>query len=187
MTEKTISIQDSEGNITSDDEIYIDIIVEGQGSSIVGKLLYRAMLLTAIASLMILIFGFSGQTGEESGLLSALIAKPLTKIIVTFNADITPLQQEQIYQQIDFIVRKTAHFCEYALLGLLLCLLFRSWGKLSAVPPWICGVLYAVTDEIHQLYVPARTGKVEDVLLDAVGVFCGIMVIRFIIGLRRKC
>ena len=35
---------------------------------------------------------------------------------------------------------------------------------------------YASTDEIHQLFVPGREGKVFDVMIDSCGAFCGIMV-----------
>lgn len=39
------------------------------------------------------------------------------------------------------------------------------------------GVLYAITDEIHQLYVPGRSGKWQDVLIDSIGIFLGIFVL----------
>lgn len=151
------------------------------------KQVFRAVLIAAIAVLMTLIFGFSGQTGEVSGGLSAIIAQPLTELIASFSPDMLPQAEALLYQQVDYAVRKTAHFCEYGLLGLLLCLLLRSYGCNAKLPPWILGVIYAVTDEIHQMYVPDRTGKVEDVLLDALGVFCGVMFIQIYDRFRRKC
>lgn len=150
-----------------------------------GKHIYRAVLLASVAALMVLIFGFSGQTGEESGGLSAILTEPLTELIVS-GRSVSPQEREEIYLQVDFYVRKTAHFCEYALLGLLLTLLLRSFGKMSVILPLICGVLYAVTDELHQLYVPQRAGKMEDVLLDAFGVLCGAITVKILNRFRRN-
>jgi VanZ family protein len=42
--------------------------------------------------------------------------------------------------------------------------------------PFFTGVLYAVSDEIHQLFVPGRAGQIRDVLIDACGVFVGIII-----------
>ena len=38
------------------------------------------------------------------------------------------------------------------------------------------GTLYAVTDELHQMFVPGRMGRPLDVAIDALGVACGILV-----------
>ena len=52
--------------------------------------------------------------------------------------------------------------------------------------PWICGTIYAATDEIHQLFVPGRSGQVRDVLIDSCGVFIGVMVVTWIVSYREK-
>lgn len=71
------------------------------------------------------------------------------------------------------ILRKTAHFIEFACLGSLFCWLFSMLGKrkLSAL---ICGFLVACVDETIQLFVPGRGPRITDVLLDSVGVACGM-------------
>ncbi len=54
-------------------------------------------------------------------------------------------------------------------------LLFRALGReLTAVA---IGIAYAVTDEVHQAFVPGRQGAVLDVLVDAVGVLVGVYVL----------
>ena len=40
---------------------------------------------------------------------------------------------------------------------------------------WVVGTLYAASDEIHQLFVPGRSGQLRDVLLDSAGVAAGIL------------
>ncbi len=71
------------------------------------------------------------------------------------------------------IVRKTAHFFEYALLGFLTARGF----KLSKKTPWLailaCAI-YASTDEFHQTIIPGRSGELKDVLLDTAGATFGV-------------
>jgi VanZ family protein len=69
----------------------------------------------------------------------------------------------------DLLLRKLAHAAEYAVLGLLL---FRALGR-AAAAFWL-GAAYAVTDEIHQAFVPGRLGSPVDFAIDAAGVAIGI-------------
>ena len=69
----------------------------------------------------------------------------------------------------DLVLRKLAHTAEYAILGALLVRATERAGLAFGL-----GVLYAVSDEIHQLFVPGRHGAPLDVVIDAVGVAVGI-------------
>jgi VanZ family protein len=73
----------------------------------------------------------------------------------------------------DLVLRKTAHAAEFAVLGLLLA---RAVGR--ELPALLLGIVYAVTDEVHQSFVPGRLGSVWDVLLDSVGVAFGVFLMR---------
>ena len=69
--------------------------------------------------------------------------------------------QEAWALQIDFYVRKGAHFSVYLVLGMLLTaslLTFRPAAQLRTriLIPFALGVLYAASDEFHQLFVPGR-------------------------------
>jgi VanZ family protein len=69
----------------------------------------------------------------------------------------------------DLVLRKIAHATEYAILG---ALLVRATGR-----TWLAlalGVLYAISDEIHQTFVAGRHGALLDVAIDAVGVAVGV-------------
>ncbi len=70
----------------------------------------------------------------------------------------------------DLVLRKLAHAAEYAVLGSLL-LRATGWVGLAVV----LGLAYAVSDEIHQTFVPGRAGAPLDVVIDAVGVACGVL------------
>jgi VanZ family protein len=69
----------------------------------------------------------------------------------------------------DLVLRKLARATEYAILGALLMHALQRWPSAFAL-----GVLYAVTDELHQTFVPGRAGRPLDVLIDAAGVAIGI-------------
>jgi VanZ family protein len=70
----------------------------------------------------------------------------------------------------DLVLRKIAHAGEYAILC---ALLLRATGRTGLA--FALGTLYAVTDELHQAFVPGRAGAPLDVAIDAVGVAFGIL------------
>ena len=132
---------------------------------------------------MALIFGFSAQSGEESGGLSALIAQPITDVIAAWQG---LEDQEALYQQVDGAVRDMAHFCEYAVLGCLLTMALNGFGFSWRWLPWLTGVVYAVLDEWHQSYSPGRVCDPADVLIDACGVLCGVFLTHWMFKTWRK-
>lgn len=90
----------------------------------------------------------------------------------------------------DFFVRKCAHTIEYMMLG------FFSAGAVLAsfLKPknllfsTLACVLYAASDEIHQLYVPGRACQVRDVLIDSAGIVAGTLaaLLIFYLVMKRK-
>lgn len=69
----------------------------------------------------------------------------------------------------DLVLRKLAHLTEYAVLGALLLRALR-----SAPLAVLAGSAYAVTDEVHQLFVSGRHGSPLDWLIDTAGVVAGV-------------
>lgn len=95
----------------------------------------------------------------------------------------------------DYIIRKTAHFCEFAVLGIFVSLTFYSYDKcITKFIRKITSVLFvciatAVTDETIQLFVPGRSGQVTDILIDFSGSVTGLItvcIVLFIIWLKIK-
>ncbi len=119
-----------------------------------------------------LIFFLSHQPATASAELSGEITGFVVDIIRTLapgiNIDMGFLE---------YGIRKSAHFLAFFVLGILtIHALGRSGvqgGKAVFTALAICG-LYAVTDEIHQLFIPGRSGEVTDVLLDTTGAGMGI-------------
>jgi VanZ family protein len=83
----------------------------------------------------------------------------------------------------EYMVRKFAHFFEYALFGLLITSTIHAWrGKIK---PHVYMLLFwclliPVSDESLQLFVDGRAGMVQDVVLDFAGTIFGIL---FYIGI----
>ncbi len=146
----------------------------------------RAVLTVLTVAVMILIFVFSTETAEKSDKTSGFFSDAVIRILHPAYDSYSRQEQEKIYLDTQFAVRKAAHFTEYMILGALLRLCIESWtGKRKNLwlISWGAGVLYACTDELHQLMTSGRSGQWQDVLLDGIGVLGGILVIRL---LRRK-
>ena len=69
----------------------------------------------------------------------------------------------------DYVLRKCAHITEYAVLAFLLA---RAIGR--EAPAFVAGVLYAVSDELHQSFVRGRHASPVDVAIDSVGLLIGL-------------
>ena len=80
----------------------------------------------------------------------------------------------------EHLIRKLAHFSEFACLGLLLTWLFQllhQRGIYGFAMPLLCGSLAALTDETIQVLTPERGPSVVDVWIDISGVTLGILLL----------
>jgi len=82
----------------------------------------------------------------------------------------------------DFVTFKTLHIIEYAFLFFLL---YRAFQSIKHLQMPICGLSaffitigYSITDELHQLSIPTRQGRVRDVLFDIVGMLVMYVIIK---------
>ncbi len=75
------------------------------------------------------------------------------------------------------LVRKLAHFTEFAVLGVELALLLWNILQYSLISPLFCGLLAAVTDETIQIFIEGRGSSVKDVWIDFGGVAVGTLII----------
>ena len=110
---------------------------------------------------MILIFMLSNQSGNESQSLS-------DNIICSFMNNCNP----ELYS---FVVRKAAHFMLYFILGMLTFINFKS-NKENMIYALIICVIYAFTDEIHQMFVNSRSGELRDIIIDSLGALSSILI-----------
>ncbi|MFC3342929.1 VanZ family protein [Paenibacillus abyssi] len=87
---------------------------------------------------------------------------------------------------IEFLLRKTAHFVLFGILGFLLVrVLYRFLpGPRTYIIAWIISGVFAAADEWHQHFTPMRTARLADVILDLAGATLGIAI--YMIYLRRS-
>lgn len=140
-----------------------------------------------------MIFWFSAQNGAASSQLSGGITEKVVEVVEPDYDSLPEPEQQTLFDAVQFAVRKSAHFSEYALLGFLLRLLCASYAlRRGGLVAWLCGTGYAATDELHQWFVAARSAMWQDVCLDSVGVFAGaflatgILVIYARISMKRR-
>lgn len=135
------------------------------------------------------IFSFSMEKREDSDRTSMGVGRWVAKILLPGFHDMTEEEQTTQVQAWNGVLRKGAHFTEYLILGSLLILTLmqtRIWD--SKTRAFLLagggGMLYAISDEIHQYFVPGRACQIMDVCIDTMGVLTGIAVMMLIN--RRK-
>ncbi|MCX6765789.1 MAG: VanZ family protein [Candidatus Moranbacteria bacterium] len=76
--------------------------------------------------------------------------------------------------------RKGAHFFEYVILAVFWLRIFRMhyFYQKTELYHWafFASLLYAISDEIHQVFVAGREGKILDVGIDALGILAGLVI-----------
>ena len=151
----------------------------------------RAILIVLLITQMWVIFGFSGQNGDESGSISRKITEAVTKNISSVQ-NLEKEEKEKVLKKIEHIIRKLAHFSLYAVIGFLLMSLMSTYKlkqKNRILVSCSIGLLYAISDEIHQAFIPGRGPQIADVGIDFSGVVVGILISTLIIKIlisRKK-
>lgn len=141
----------------------------------------KIILTTILAVLSIIIFMFSNQAGSSSINTSDKFAsKVIDKVYEVANKEITPKEKKKLIIKTRFIVRKIAHFTLYFTLGLIVYLLLLSHNvKHSVILSIIICFLFGCVDEIHQYFVPGRTARVYDCIVDTLGSMTSIYLVYF--------
>ena len=134
---------------------------------------------------MAVIFLFSAQTAQSSKELSEAVVDRVVSQADAFPAD----GQESGLELLHVLVRKAAHLGEYAVLSMLFAYAF--WDSdLPRRAKWLLPVgisaLYAVTDEVHQYFVPGRACRLGDVVIDTCGAVLGMCLFAALAWIWRK-
>ena len=125
---------------------------------------------------MIIIFMFSNQKADDSSKLSDGLILKTVRIIEKINHK--KYSDEEILNKFVKPVRKLAHFTIYLILGILVYIFIDDLNlkNIILISLMIC-LIYSISDEIHQLFIEGRTGKITDVLIDTCGSFIGIVIV----------
>lgn len=167
------------------------------------------------AAWMVFIFVQSALPGDVSGAESNVVVQWVLSVLHGLGQSGIPGLSGLAgvtAESLSFVVRKAAHFTEYAVLGGLLVVVVRDlavWRKAgrAAAPAaraaapgkaagaagwrywpvaWFIGTLYAATDEIHQAFVPERACALMDVGIDAAGVAVGAAIVTAVLVRRAR-
>ncbi len=145
-----------------------------------------AWLFGSLAGLwMIFIFLFSNQDTTASNALSGKLVRGILQL---FCQNLSDQQFLSLFQTCNLILRKITHFSLYLILAVLLTLTFsrlrwKPWIPYAAAAGG--ALLFAVSDEFHQLFVSGRTGSMWDVGIDMAGAVLGIGIVWIVRNWRR--
>lgn len=147
----------------------------------------RFFLIASILSAVV-IFCFSAQNGEDSTELSDGVTLQVAQVVRPDYVKLPAPARKSFLESLSHIVRKCAHFLEFALLGFNL-MGFLRLRRLNAGWPacmslaWGIAALYAATDELHQMFSEERAARGLDVLIDSSGALCGVLVAALLLAL----
>lgn len=134
---------------------------------------WRTLSAVAVVLWGMVIFSFSAQNSSESSHVSETLCYAIAdEYNAVFKQQLSEEQLWGLAELIEHPIRKGAHMTEYAIFALLLYHALCAFGiKGKKRYPIVLALilLYAATDELHQLYVSGRSAQVTDVLIDALG------------------
>lgn len=143
----------------------------------------------------IIIFSFSAVPATASTKQS----KGLTyNVIKLLNGNkLSERDLEKLTKKINPVIRKIAHFSIYMILAIVTYMFIEELNiksksekerlRKNIIYTCIFCIIYAVFDEIHQIYVPGRTGKAIDVIIDTLGSCMGIAILLLNNFIKIRC
>lgn len=136
---------------------------------------------------LFIIFCFSAEDAEKSQHTSDQV---IIKTVETIKQEKLPEEEKKILvNKYIVIVRKSAHFFLYFILGILL---FLFWKKIYGITPktiiytMIFCFIYACSDEIHQLFINGRTARIFDIFVDSSGALLATSITTILCLLKTK-
>ncbi len=135
------------------------------------------------------IFFFSHQKADDSRETSSKVVIKIVEILDVKDS-LTKTETLSLADRLHRGARKLAHFCIYAVLGLLFALLFKEYNyrfRHIFIRAVVFSFLYACTDEFHQLFISGRSCELRDVAIDSLGAASGaLFALLLIILFARK-
>jgi VanZ family protein len=104
-----------------------------------------------------------------------------TQIVIATMVGTVHTTPAPVIGEVNHLVRKSAHFTEYAILATLTCFAASlTWPRFARVTilALIISGLFAISDETHQIFVPSRGPSARDVLLDTLGAATAVFLYR---------
>ncbi len=151
----------------------------------VCRIFLRTVSCSVTVAIMIAIFSFSAETADNSQKTSESFTERVLSVFHAFGG-LPPEKKTQIIKGIQSVVRKLAHFSIYALLGTFMYLSFFVLELKKPLFAFACCVLYAISDELHQMFIPGRSCELRDMCIDSLGALLGVTFVMLIIMLVKR-
>ncbi|NLL38785.1 MAG: VanZ family protein [Clostridiales bacterium] len=153
------------------------------------KKIIRLVLWAMVVVWMAVIFALSSQSADQSDQTSGGLIRHVAGVFIRGFHAMHEAEQESIVSAFQFSVRIAGHILEYMILGMLCtAALFQyelSFKKRFFISACIC-LLYAVSDEVHQLFVPGRSCQISDIGFDFLGSVLGSLAISGLGSIVKK-
>ena len=154
-----------------------------------GKIICKIVISLLTLGVMGFIFEMSAMNANESSKLSTSVGYTVGEIVLKDFDEMPQKQQEDFVLRIEHPLRKMAHFTEFSALGFLLLLDVSLYTELAGAKRFVLaaviGLLYAASDEMHQLLVSGRSGEFVDVMIDVSGVILGCIAACIIMAVMK--
>lgn len=138
---------------------------------------------------MIIIFIFSNDpSGKTEEKTNSFIETIIEIVEVVTGNEKNSEEIEKIVDELFYLIRKLAHFTEYFILGILMLLALKYEIKKEETLYYlsiIFCVLYAGSDEFHQLFVEGRNGNIKDVIIDSCGSILSITISCYYLWIKK--
>ncbi len=154
------------------------------------KIFSRYLFLFLAIVTMVYIFIMSSQTSTVSSKSSGRVIETIARIFIKDFQNASPEQKITFIKMYQGIVRTVAHFAVFSCLGFSVCGHLFTYSiesrKLKNLFSFLFCFLYAVSDEIHQLFVSGRSCQIKDIVIDSFGVISGILIINLLYFIFKK-
>ena len=134
---------------------------------------------------MLIVFHFSSEGGNKSEGTSRNFSQKVLNTIVSSDKS----KNEDMLKHADKIIRKLAHYTLYTVGGIIIINYFHTTDKSQKnkiIYSVILGGGYAISDELHQLFVGGRSARILDVGIDTLGIITGVAIYLLIIKFINK-
>ena len=124
---------------------------------------------------LVVIFILSSYNAKDSSKLSDKVLKSGASKIISNKKTL-----KKVVNSLGLPIRKIAHFIEYMFLGILVYLVSLSFNLTDPFMVLVICLILACLDEIHQFFVPDRTCRILDIIIDVLGTGLGVLIVYLI-------
>lgn len=135
-----------------------------------------------------IVFWFSHQVSEDSSAVSGNTIRTILNLLPGIE-NLPDIEKEELVEFLQPIARKLAHLSIYLLGGVLIAVYLNEYcisDEKKILISIAMGAIYAVSDEIHQFFIPGRACMARDVLIDTIGIAIGTVAVYILVKLIKR-